>query len=261
MILGFIGAGVITDAIVRGVLQAVPDFDEIIVSTRSAKVSEALVALSPKIRASSDNQEIADAADVLVLAVLPQQAAEVLPKLKIAAGQKIISLIATLPIDQIAGWTQSEADICRAIPLPSVADLQGLTVIYPPKDWAEDLFAPLGTVVTVETLKAFDAFAVSSAMMGLYFGLCASTAQWMVNQGVSYENARSYLAEVFSGLSGTATANPDTDFDRLRVDHSTPGGLNAQMFEVFNQRGGEVALEAARESVSKRIRDKHRFGS
>jgi len=254
MILGFIGTGVITEAIVRGLIKSDYPVEQIFVSTRSAAVSSALAALSPKVCVCDNNQAIADGSDILFLAVLPQDAQSVISALSVRTGTQIVSLIATVSIDNIRAWSGSDGPIFRAIPLPSVAELTGVSVIFPPSSQIEAMFNALGRAVCVTSIEEFDAYAVASAMMGLYFGLSETVTQWLCDQGNDYPDARAYMAGTFQALANTATASTGESFDTLRVRHSTPGGLNEQMFAVFDAKGGTSAVESACASVATRIK-------
>lgn len=257
MKLGFIGTGVITDAIVRGLLRAAYPASNILVSRRNQDISAGLARLSPLVRIWDDNQTIVDEADIVFLAVRPQHAEQVLAPLVFGPDRQIVSLIATIPSDRIREWTHPKAQICRAIPLPSVENLSGVTAIFPAPPLVKALFDTLGEAVVVETIEAFDAYAATSALMGLYFGVSETAARWMQAQGASHEDARAYLAGVFQGLADTATGSSDKSFEQLRLEHTTPGGLNAQMFQVFQDAQGVQALEAALDSVADRIRKMH----
>ena len=64
---------------------------------------------------------------------------------------------------------------------------------------------------------------------------------------------RAYLAGLFANL-GKVTADSPADFATLRAEHSTPGGLNEQIFRDFAAGGGTAALTAALDRVLVRVR-------
>lgn len=257
MKLGFIGTGVITEAIITGLFDTDLPISDVTVSVRGRTISARLAENFPLVRVSQDNQEIVDESDVIFLAVRPQDAEAVVSPLQFGAGQQVASLIATLPIETLQKWIGPSAKIARAIPLPSVSDKQGVTAIYPSSEILAELFAPLGTVVTAKTLEEFDALAVASAIMGTYFGIMETTAQWLQGKGTNYDNAKLYLNGVFLGLANTASQSEGLTYDELRLDHSTPNGINQQLFDVFTYSGGCDALLEAFESVSDRIQLEH----
>lgn len=252
MTIGFIGTGVITEAIITGLVKAGSLPDLVLVSSRGEEISRRLAKDHSAVRVCSDNQDIVDAADLVVLAIRPQIAEDVLRRLSFKPRQKVCSLIASLSLDRLRGWL-GPISVFRAIPLPPVSELRGITAIYPADPIGVELFRSLGTVVTARTVEEFDAYACVSALMGTYFGILAAAEEWLSTRGVPQEDAHSYLAALFNGLSSTAQEQRGTSFNVLRAEHSTPGGLNAEAFEVFRTAGGQDALTRALNSVSGRL--------
>lgn len=253
MKLGFIGTGVITEAIVTGLLSAEYPVAGIIVSERSREVSTRLAATSDRVRVTADNQEIADQADVVFLAVLPQVAERVLRPIRFRDGQKVVSLIATMTHERLHSWIGDGVEITRAIPLPAVAERRGVTVIYPASGQISNLFSCLGTAVTADSIAEFDAYAAASALMGTYFGVLETATGWLCAQGCAEQDAQAYLTGVFLGLARRAEQDTGSSFSKLRVAHSTAGGLNEQMYGEFTGSGGTSALTAALDSVAARL--------
>lgn len=98
------------------------------------------------------------------------------------------------------------------------------------------LFDQLGTAVHCNTKEEFDLLAVTSALIGSYFGLLETVQDWFRVRGLSDASSRTYLAGLFASLGETARTS-DTEFSTLREAHSTPGGLNEQIFRDFAGRG------------------------
>ena len=253
MNIGFIGTGVITEAIIIGLIKSDYSIANIFISLRNKTVSMRLAGISARISVIERNQEIVNRSDVVILAVLPEQAEEVLAQLNFANEAHIISLVAMLQIEQIRKWTSQTANICRAVPLPSVADHNGITTVFPPNERAEELFGHLGQVVPLETLEAFDAFVTAGATMGFYFDILETASQWLSKQDIQYQDARCFLSALFSGLAETAKNTSDLTFSELRTGHSTPNGLNQQLSEDFRAAGGQDALVKALNSLQTRI--------
>lgn len=254
MRLGFIGTGEITEAIVTGLLRSELPLREIAVSRRSEARAKRLRALSDLVRIGADNQDVAEGADVLFLAVRPQIAESVVSRLRISPGTLVASLVATIPISTLRDWIGTDVEIVRSVPLPSVADLCGVTVIHPASQTLERIYAPLGPVVICDTIEEFDAFAVAGGLMGAYFGFAEICAQWLCRYGVPYAKARAYLGSVFHSLASRAVQRSGESFESMRIAHSTAGGLNEQLFERFREEGGESALIAGLDAVAARIR-------
>ncbi|QFI69196.1 Pyrroline-5-carboxylate reductase [Sinorhizobium alkalisoli] len=144
--------------------------------------------------------------------------------------------------------------LTQAIPLPFVADCEGVTAIYPPNAEIAAIFDALGSAVECETKDEYDLLAVASALIGTYFGIRERATGWLTEKGIAREKARAYLAPLFSSLAQKAAAADQTALDALRREFSTPGGLNEQVFEDFNRDGGSRALTDALERVLVRVR-------
>ena len=175
---------------------------------------------------SADNQAVVDGSDVVFLAVGPQIAQEVVLPLTFRPDQSVISLVAGLDSDLLAGWIASAVGICRAIPVPLVADLCGVTAVYPHDPVAIDIFSALGTVVKARGASDFDLFGAACCTMGTFFGILESTARWMEARGMEYETARTFLSALSAGLSQVARSSPSKSLEELRSEFSTSGGLN-----------------------------------
>lgn len=255
MTYGFIGTGTITEAIIVGMMHSRLATADVVVSPRSDAVARSLAQRFPNVTVAESNQAVVDAADIVILAVRPQVAEEVLTALAIPRHKKLISLIAATKHARLAQWTGHEADaIVRAIPLPFVAAGEGVTPILPADATAQDLFDAMGKAVVCATQDEFDLFAVSTALMGTYFGMLERVAGWLAAKGLTRDQARDALVPMFGSLARMAAAAPQLSFQQLREGHSTRGGLNEQVFADFEAKGGSEALLAALDRVLTRVR-------
>ncbi|MDQ0318293.1 pyrroline-5-carboxylate reductase [Pararhizobium capsulatum DSM 1112] len=252
--LGFIGTGTITEAIVQGIVASDAETPDIAVSPRSVGTAARLAALSAKVSVPPDNQAVVDAADTVFLAVRPDVAEAVTRPLQFRAGQRVISLIATIDHATLQNWIGVPVSIVRAVPLPFVATRSGVTVVFPPNQAVESLFAELGTAVACNSIEEFDVLATTSALMGLYFGIMEHVVGWAHQKGLPPTSARTYLSSLFASLGTVASNTPTRSLEELRHEYSTKGGLNEQMHAQFQQAGGAAALTAALESVLGRVR-------
>lgn len=255
MIYGFIGTGVISEAIITGMMRSTLPVTKVIVSPRNPEVAKALAAQFPKVEIAADNQAVADGTGILILAVRPQMAEEVIRELVIPPGTKIISLIAGTSHDRLSAWTgHPAAEIVRAVPLPFVAYGEGVTAVFPSDPATEKLFDALGKAVVCHDQNEFDLLAVATALMGTYFGVMERTSAWLVGKGLPEATARNFLAPLFGSLAKVAQSSPETGFDALRQGFSTKGGLNEQVFSDFEIHGGSLALTKALDRVLERAR-------
>lgn len=257
MIYGFIGTGTITEAMVSGMSDSPLPVTEIVVSPRNADIASRLAARHPKVKVAPSNQAVADAAEILILAVRPQIVEDVLKEIHIPPSRKIISVVAATSHEALARWTGHDAaKLVRAIPLPFVSQRDGVTAIFPANRDAEDLFNALGTAVACDDKRAFDLLAAASAMMGTYFGLMELVTEWLERNGMESSKAQNYLTRLYRSLANVAIQSPDASFRQLREEYSTRGGLNEQIYRDFLQAGGADALNSALDGVLKRIENR-----
>ena len=254
MKLGFIGTGAISDAVIRGLLTSDYPVTEVIVSRRSAQISETLAADFDNVRVEDGNQAIIDQADMIFLAVLPQLSEEILSKLQVPDDKKLVSLIATIPISDLKTWLKTNAQMDRAIPLPPVEHHRCVTAVYPGSSDVMALFEKLGGAVAAETIDAFDGYATGSALMATYFTVLDQSAKWMVAHGTDEGDARRYLAALFSGLAENTDKSPDQSFADLYKGQITAGGLNEQVAQTFLREKGGTAIHTALDEVFARIK-------
>ncbi|UXN64145.1 pyrroline-5-carboxylate reductase [Phyllobacterium sp. A18/5-2] len=247
MKLGFVGTGAITEAVVTGLMKSRTNISAVTVSPRSAHVASRLAGKFPLVRVGVDNQDVVDSADIVFLAVRPQIAEEVVKSLRFREQQQVVSFIAAVQIEALAGWIGVPVTITRTIPLPFVAELRGVTAIYPPNEQVAGLFSSLGTAVQAENLKQYDLFGAASALMATYFGLLETSARWLEAEGMSYDQASAYLKGLFGGLSHVTDASKEQSFEAMASEFSTKGGLNEQVLTEFTGNGGTKALTLALE--------------
>lgn len=254
MRIGFVGTGAITEAMVTGIVGSALAVAEIIVSPRNAEIAARLASRFPSVRIATNNQEVVDAADLLFLAIRPQIAEEVIRDLAFRKGQTIVSVVAAADRTALLTWIREDVQLTQAIPLPFVANCEGVTAIFPPNADIAAIFDALGSAVECKTKDEYDLLAVASALMGTYFGILDWATGWLTEKGMAQEKARAYLAPLFSSLAQKAAKADQTALDALRREFSTPGGLNEQVFEDFGRNGGSSALTDALERVLARVR-------
>lgn len=252
--IGFIGTGAITDAMVRGLLAKPAAVPHVMVSQRSADISAALATDFPQVLVSAHNQAIVDGCDTVVLAIRPQIAEEVIRPLTFRDGQRVISVIAATSRPALLDWIGAGVRLSQAIPLPFVARRKGVTAVYPPDADTAAIFGVLGNAVECESKAEYDLLAAASALMATYFGLMHRTTEWLAENGLPEEKGRAYLAPLFAGLSETALlAGKDVAFIEMSREFATKGGLNEQVFQDFDGKGGSDALRLALDRVLNRI--------
>ncbi|WP_407277619.1 pyrroline-5-carboxylate reductase [Aromatoleum evansii] len=252
MRLGFIGTGVITKAIVTGLVRSSLSFDRIFLSPRNAATAAELAALDARIQVCVSNQEVLDSSDIVSIAVVPQIVADVLRELHFDERHRIISFVPGTPIEELDRLLRPARNFARAVPLPAVADGKGCTAIYPPDEVAKSLFSALGEAVEVESEHQFDALHAVTATMASFYAALEAQASWLTQQGLPYKSARAFLSGYSVGLAHETTQT-EQSFPEMIDYLMTPGGLNEQLHSELSSRGAYAHYGIALDRVLARI--------
>ncbi len=169
--IGIIGGGQMGTALVKGILHAgVADASEITVSDVIASARERLHAESG-VRTTNDNTEAAKNADVVVIALKPQVAAEALEPVagKLMPTQTVLSIMAGVPTGKLERWLSGDdqaaqpVHVVRAMPNTPALIGEGMAAISrgahakdADMNRAERILAAVGRVVRVDE-KQLDA--------------------------------------------------------------------------------------------------------
>lgn len=224
---GVLGVGSIASAIVIGLCEGVTDPPTLVLSPRNAERSSELAARFDTVRIAEDNQAVVDAADVVIVCLLPEHTADELGALRFRGDQQVVSAVAGVDVATLGDLVAPVEEIARSIPQPSVAARVGSTPVHPATPSAVGLFDALGGSLHVDLEPAFDSLSAASATVAAHFRYLDAIATWVATQGLDEAAARRYVADLFVALADELTV-PDLDFAELAAAHSTPGGLNAQ---------------------------------
>ena len=255
--IGFIGVGEIASAMVEGLHSATEsatsgDGYSFFLSPRSTERSAHLAKTIEAAEVCDSNQDVVDRSELIVLAVLPQQAAAVLDDLDIPADRTLISAVAGLATDRLAEHLPHSPTIVRIIPLPAVRERKGVTAMYPANQVVEELLGHLGGSVTAADETLFSTLSAVTATMSAHFAFLQSITAWLVDQGWDQADADHFIRGQFVGL-GTTLGETDTPIADLVADHETPGGLNEQLNREWMDEANRGRLAAALDSVYARV--------
>jgi len=253
--IGVVGVGTIGSAVVRGLCAPggpvpAPRF---ILSPRGAAKATALAAEFPNlIRVASSNQEVVDAAECVIVAVLPKQAEEVLAELTFRKEQRVLSLISTLLPARLQELVVPAVDCAVAMPLPAVAKRQGATLLTPPKPYAEAMFRALGSCVAVDDIAQFRRMQCITTLMGDFYKRQLSAQEWLNSNGVGQVEAAAWVGAALATMAADSCAPGPETFHHL-VAEQTPGGLNEMVWKEQEADGSYASLKHSLDSVHHRL--------
>lgn len=253
MTLGFLGTGNIASALVRGLCGGDHMPERILVSPRNAENAARLAGEFVAVEVALHNQAVLDGAETVFLSVLPKDLRAIVGGLRFRREQRVISLVALVPLAQIEALVAPAASVVRAVPIPSAARRLGPIALYPDEPDSNALLGRVGTVVPADSEAQLEALCAVTALIAPYYALMQESCDWLVAAGVGPSTAKAYVASMFHALSVLAEAHRGDGFAELVAEAQTPGGLNEQALREIRAAGAYTAFGDALDAILLRL--------
>jgi pyrroline-5-carboxylate reductase len=230
--LGFLGAGNMAGALIKGLLHAgAIDSDHIIASDVKPDRLKQLEA-AHGIRTTIDNHALVRDVDVLVLAVKPQGVDKVLTAVgrEVKDGTVVISVAAGVPIAAIEARLPGGARVVRSMPNTPAIALAGATAIAAGTHATEDdmriaraLFEAVGRVVTLDESQLDAVTGLSGSGPAYVMLMIEALADGGVKVGLHRDTALLLAAQTVYG-SAKLLLETGEHPGRLKDMVTSPGG-------------------------------------
>ncbi|CAG1769815.1 pyrroline-5-carboxylate reductase [uncultured bacterium] len=258
--IGFIGGGNMASSLLNGLIASGHAPDQLWVSDISEDTLSQLAA-SLNVNTSTNNDDVLNQVDVVVLAVKPQIMADVAQRAATLVKQRktlIVSIAAGIKQSSLSQWLGEETAIVRCMPNTPALVLTGATALHAnrkvshkQRDLAENILRSVGIALWVEDENALDAVtAVSGSGPAYYFLLMEAMEKTALELGLSAETARLLVQQTALGAAKIALESSESP-EQLRKRVTSPNGTTQRAIETFDQGGfSELvskALHAARD--------------
>ena len=262
--IGFIGAGNMCQALIEGWLgKDLLKRAEIIVSNRTeGKLNRVVENFG--VRAAKTNEEVVDHADVVLIAVKPQDfdlAVEPIIS-SFHEDQIVISLAAGVSLRKLKRLFPKSEHLVRVMANTPARVGRGVFAYCTAKEnlridrWMERMFGPLGQVVKLEEGDQFQAAAVAtSAGVGFVFELMIYWQEWLEERGIEPALARAMTVQTFAGAAELATAAPNLTIEELEAKVTSKKGMTAAGLESMRELEIERCLRYSFEKCALRERE------
>jgi len=259
----FIGAGNMARAILKALLEnriACPG-DVTISDVNPANLEVA--GRQSGVRTTAANLECINGADIIILAVKPQNLDSVGSELKskIMPGQMVVSILAGTCIGRLTECLGT-AEIIRAMPNTPAQIGCGMTVWTAAsaldssrKQDARTILSAMGEAIYVEDEKYIDmATAISGSGPAYFFLFMQSLVEAGIELGFDEKTARTLVLQ--TGLGSVEYAlQSGANLADLRLQVTSPGGTTAQAVKVFETAGFKETVKQAVASAYHRARE------
>ena len=256
-----IGAGTIGETLISGLLRSGWSADRLVATERRVERAEELAARYG-IRIV-ENDEAAALADVLAIAVKPQDAATLMAELGplVPADKLLVSLCAGLPISFFAKWLPDSTAVVRVMTnTPALVD-QAMTAISPGPHataehmaLAEEMFRPLGRTIQLPESQQDAVTALSGSGPAYFFFLVEAMTDAGILLGLPRQVAHDLIVQTAVG-SAIMLRDSGEHPVKLREAVTSPAGTTISAIRELENHGVRAAFLAALEAARDRARE------
>jgi len=261
----FIGGGHMASAIIGGLRSTGAPGETIVVADPVASQLERL-SRDFGVRTTGDSAAAALSADVIMLAVKPQDlplvAVDIEKALRAARAPRrrlFISIAAGVRVVDLARWLGADTPLVRAMPNRPALIGSGITALFAgpgvtPDDRAtsDRMLGTCGATVWVDDEALMDTVTAVSGSGPTYFFLLIEALEAAgIEQGLTPETARRLAVATAEGAGRLAAASGDAP-SVLRAQVTSKGGTTAAAVDVFEDGGLRAMVSRAVAAARKR---------
>jgi len=262
--IGFIGAGNMAGALIRGLLRSGRWKPEDLWVSDPLDAQLRRFKRVHKVEGTRDNRQLVRGSQTIVLAVKPQNLAQVLEEIRAEVTPKklFVSIAAGFPLRRIEAGLGGEARVIRVMPNTPVLVGRGISVAVAGSRATDadvkaivKLFKTVGDAVTItgeDLLDAVTALSGSGPAFVYHFAEC------LIEGGVRGGLPQSLAAQLaHATLAGAAAMLTESGLSvrELREMVTSPGGTTMAGLGALEQRGFREAVIAAVETATRRARE------
>ena len=248
--ISFIGSGVMAEAMINGLLHHHLVQPDCIIAADPHEARGRELVERYGLRFTTDNQEAAEAANLMVLSIKPQVFTQVAPSLRRHArnAEMILSILAGVRISTLAS-ALANPNIVRAMPNTPAQIGEGITVWtatpeVPPaqREQAAALLGALGEALYMDDEKYLDmATALSGTGPAYVFMFMEALIDAGVHMGFSRRDAEKLVQHTLRGAVNYAMQSGKHPAE-LRNQVTSPGGTTAEALYHMEKGGLRTVL-------------------
>jgi pyrroline-5-carboxylate reductase len=256
-----LGAGKLGELLLSGLLRSGWPVDRLLATVRRTERAAELTGRYG-IRVVDNETAVAEA-DVLAIAVKPQDASALLAEIgsKVPPGKLVVTLCAGLPTSFFAKWLPEDTPVVRVMTnTPALVDQAmtaisaGLFATAEHLSLTEEMFAPLGRTIRVPESQQDAVTALSGSGPAYFYYLVEAMTDAGILLGLPRQVAYDLLVQTAIG-SATMLRETGEHPVRLREAVTSPAGTTISAIRELENHGVRAALLAALEAARNRARE------
>jgi pyrroline-5-carboxylate reductase len=259
-IIGFIGSGNIAEAIIKGFYSSRElDMSKILIFDENEKIN---VSMKEKynVLVSRDCKEIAKKADILLVAVKPNQTLSILKDISSTLNREsiVVSIAAGINLNALSEALQIGQKIVRAIPNIASMVREGMTSICNndliSREDLNDvfkLFNKVGKVLSIPEEMMHVAIGISSSSPAYVFSFIEAMVEAAISYGMTKELAYQLASQAVKGAAKTLI-EIDSNVTILKDMVSSPKGTTMEAMKVLDNGNFKGLIKLAVEKCVRR---------
>ncbi len=262
-VIGFIGAGNMAYALIKGLLNNGFDANQINISDSNEELLRNRES-ELKVSTYSDNASLLSNSDVIFFAVKPQVLSNVCLELKgiVKSKHLFVSIVAGIRSSDINRWLGGNFSLIRTMPNTPALFQSGVTGLFAnehvdneQKSLVSSILSSVGECFWVNEEKLIDAItAISGSGPAYFFLLMESMKQAGMALGLDEEIANSLSIQTAYGASLMANKT-GKDARTLRAEVTSPNGTTQSAIESFQDQNFEGIVANATRAAYDRARE------
>lgn len=260
--IGFIGAGNMATAIIKGLIaqnDGKADFINVFdVSEEKRKIMSGLGA-----NVCKSGEEVVSLSDIIVLAVKPQNYPEVLESLKsyVNENKTFVSIAAGISIAFVQNGLGCKCPVVRVMPNTPLLLKKGASALCPSDDISDednqivyDMFAGSGVCEYISEEHMNEIISVNGSSPAYIYLFAKAMADYAQKNGIDYDKAMNLVCATLEGSAAMLRESGDSA-DVLIEKVSSKGGTTIAALEKLREHGFYEAVQDAMEACTKRAEE------
>ncbi len=260
--IGFIGAGNMATAIIKGLIaQHNGKADFINVFDVSTEKCDEIAKLGVNIKSCAE--AVAESSNIIVLAVKPQNYAEVLSSLKACASsdKTFVSIAAGISINYVQTALECKCPVVRVMPNTPLLLKKGASALCPSDNISEDdkqtvydMFAGSGVCEYISEDHMNEIISVNGSSPAYIYLFAKAMADYAQQKGIDYDKAMNLVCATLEGSAAMLRESGDSA-DVLIQKVSSKGGTTIAALDKLREHSFTQAIWDAMEACTNRAEE------
>ena len=260
--IGFVGAGNMATAIIKGLLSQNNGNPEL-VNVFDLSVEKCDFIKKMGVNVCKTGVDVMKNSDIIVLAVKPQNYSEVLQELKndVTPDKTFVSIAAGISIEFVRNSLNCNCPVVRVMPNTPLLLKKGATALCPSDNISDenkqivyDMFAGSGVCEYISEEHMNEVIAVNGSSPAYIYLFAKAMAEYAENHGIEYNKAMNLICAALEGSAAMLRESGDSA-DILIEKVSSKGGTTIAALEKFREHGFYEAVQDAMDACTKRAEE------